>query len=80
VKRILVLLTVAAIFAAAMAISAVSAVAAPDCDAPQHADHPNCVRSTTAPGGSENSQGKAAEHNPNFRTTTTFQPGTPGGN
>jgi hypothetical protein len=78
VKRILVLLTIAALFAVVMAISAVTAVADPDCTDPKHADHPNCVEttSTSAPGGSENSQGKAAEHNPNFTTTTdtTFQP------
>ena len=71
-KRILVLLTVAAIFAAVMAISAVSAVADPNCA--QVPNNKNCVPTTSAPGGSEDANGKAGEHNPNFTTRTNFNP------
>ena len=81
-KRILVLLTVAAIFAAVMAISAVSVGAAPDCGKVGD-NNKNCVTTTTTtgPGGSETAPGAASTKNPNVRTTTTttFAPGTPGG-
>ena len=76
-KRILVLLTVAAIFAAAMAVSAISAGAAPNC-AKVGDNNKNCVTSTAGPGGSENAPGAASTKNPNVRTTTTFNPGAAG--
>ena len=70
-KRILVLLTVAAIFAAAMAVSAVSAVADPDCSKVID-NNKNCVATTssTSPGGSGDANGQASVKNPNFKTTT----------
>jgi hypothetical protein len=82
------LLTVAAIFAVAMAVSAVSVVAAPNCA--QVTNNKNCVETTststttttTGPGNSENTPATGG-NNPNIRTSTstssTFEPGTPGG-
>ena len=78
-RRIIVLLTVAALFAAAMAVSAMSAVADPNCA--QVPNNPNCVpttsTTTTGPGEAENKAG--ADKNPNVKTstttTTTFKPG-----
>ena len=74
-RRIIVLLTVAALFAAAMAVSAMSAIADPNCA--QVPNNPNCVptTTTTGPGEAENKAG--ADKNPNVKTstTTTFKPG-----
>ena len=77
-KRIIVLLTVAAMFAAVMAVSAVTAVADPNC-AKVGDNNQNCTTTTststttTGPGNSENTP--AAEGgNPNIKTiksTTT---------
>ncbi len=59
------LLLAAALLVATMAVAVAGSVFAdPNCHAPQHADHPNCI--LTGPGESENSQGNAAEHNPNI--------------
>jgi hypothetical protein len=78
VKRILVLLTVAAIFAAAMAISAVSAVADPNCA--QVPNNKNCVATTitststttsTSTNGSALTTTITIEHT---IPTTTFDP------
>jgi len=73
-KRIALLLT-ALMLALSMAMGAAGAAFAdPNCDDPKHADHPNCVTRVDGPGGSENSNGRAAENNPNFTTETNFEP------
>ena len=41
-KRIIMMLALAAFLVAALSVSALSAFANADCSAPQHADHPNC--------------------------------------
>ncbi len=49
-KRIILMLTVAAFMVAALSVSALSAFADADCSAPQHRDHPNCSEPTGASG------------------------------
>jgi hypothetical protein len=67
-KRILMMLALAAFLVAALSVSALSAFAAPDCA--QVPNNPNCV--LTGPGNSEN--GPAANGgNPNIKDE--FKPG-----
>ena len=69
-KRIFLMLTVAALLVAAMAASAAGAFAVPNCaDVP---NNPNCV--VVGPGQSETTP--AASHNPNVKTE--FHPGNSG--
>ena len=49
-KRILMMLALAAFLVAALSVSALSAFANPDCSSPQHRDHPNCTPPTGASG------------------------------
>jgi hypothetical protein len=70
-KRILMMLALAAFLVAALSVSALSAFADPNC-AKVGDNNKNCK--VEGPGGSENSQGQAAEHNPNFTTTFHGRP------
>jgi hypothetical protein len=70
-KRIIMMLSLAAFLVAALSVSAFTAFAAPSCE--QVPNNPNCV--VTGPGNSENTPAK--EHNPNVKSE--FKPGTPGG-
>jgi hypothetical protein len=71
-KRIILMLTVAALMVAAMAVSAASAFADPDCT--QVPNNKNCKTTTTLPSGNEpNTGSNACAHNPNCETDTTFK-------
>ena len=71
-KRIILMLTVAALMVTAMAVSAVPAFADPDCT--QVPNNKNCQTTTTLPSGNEpNTGSNACAHNPNCETDTTFK-------
>jgi hypothetical protein len=69
-KRIIMMLTVAALMVATLAVNAAGAFAAPTCS--QVPNNPNCV--VVGPGNSEHTP--AAEHNPNVHQE--FHPGASG--
>jgi hypothetical protein len=68
-KRIILMLTVAAFMVAAMTATAVPAFADPNCDK-VGGNNKNCV--VTGPGKSETTPAK--EHNPNVKTTFHGRP------